>query len=42
MKHCNKCNRDLPKNKFGKNGNGSHSICKDCQDKEKPETIFNL
>jgi len=31
MKHCNKCNRDLPENRFGKNGNGSRSICKDCQ-----------
>ena len=31
MKHCNKCNRNLPENKFGKNGNGSRSICKDCQ-----------
>ena len=31
MKHCNRCNRDLPENKFGKNGNGSRSICKDCQ-----------
>jgi hypothetical protein len=31
MRHCNKCNRNLPENKFGKNGNGSRSICKDCQ-----------
>lgn len=31
MKHCNKCDRDLPENRFGKNGNGSRSICKDCQ-----------
>ena len=31
MKHCNRCNRDLPENKFGKNGNGTHSICKECQ-----------
>lgn len=31
MKHCNRCNRNLPENKFGKNGNGSRSICKDCQ-----------
>lgn len=31
MKHCNKCNRDLPDDRFGKNGNGSRSICKDCQ-----------
>lgn len=31
MKHCNRCNRDLPDNKFGKNGNGSRSICKECQ-----------
>lgn len=31
MRHCNKCNRDLPKDKFGKNGNGSRAICKDCQ-----------
>lgn len=31
MKHCNKCNRDLPEDRFGKNGNGSRSICKECQ-----------
>ncbi len=31
MKHCNRCNKDLPENRFGKNGNGSRSICKDCQ-----------
>jgi len=31
MKHCNKCNRDLPNNCFGKNGNGTRSICKACQ-----------
>ena len=31
MKHCNRCNRDLPENKFGKNGDGTHSICKECQ-----------
>ena len=31
MKHCNRWNRDLPENKFGKNGNGTHSICKECQ-----------
>lgn len=31
MKHCNWCNKDLPLNSFAKNGNGSRSICKDCQ-----------
>lgn len=31
MKHCNKCNKNLPENEFGKNGNGSRSICKKCQ-----------
>jgi len=30
MKHCNKCNLDLPDSAFGKNGNGTKSICKKC------------
>ena len=31
MKHCNRCNRDLPIESFGKNGNGTRSMCKECQ-----------
>ena len=31
MRHCNKCGNDLPDSSFGKNGNGSRSICKKCQ-----------
>lgn len=31
MKHCNKCGKDLSADRFGRNGSGSRSICKNCQ-----------
>lgn len=33
MKTCNTCNTLLPLSSFGKNGNGSKSICKKCNSK---------